>query len=72
MQRYRRAVGWLVVALSFGMAFYALAEMSGWEWDVSDNLFTAVGVGAALVIILLLAKGRASAGRKRVLSDPPT
>lgn len=58
VRRYRRAVGWLVVALSFGTAGYALAEMAGLEVALSDAAFTATGVGAAAAIILLLIAGR--------------
>ena len=54
VRRYRRAVGWLVVALSFGTAGYALAEMAGVKVALSDEAFTAVGVGAAGAIVLLL------------------
>lgn len=64
VRRYRRAVGWLVVCLSFGMAGYALAEMIGWSLDLSDDLFTGLGVSAAAIIILLLARGR-WVGRRR-------
>ena len=58
VRRYRRAVGWLVVALSFGTAGYALAEMAGLNVALSDGAFTAVRVGAAGAIVLLLAAGR--------------
>ena len=58
MRRYRRTVGWLVVALSFGTAAYALAEMAGLEVVLSDTAFSSVGVVAAIAIVLLLAAGR--------------
>jgi high-affinity nickel-transport protein len=58
VRHYRRAVGWLVVTLSFGTAGYALAEMAGLDVALSDGAFTAVGVGAAGAIVLLLAAGR--------------
>jgi high-affinity nickel-transport protein len=58
MRRYRRAVGWLVVALSFGTAGYALAELAGLDVALSDGAFTAVGVASAGVIILLLLASR--------------
>lgn len=54
VQRYRRAVGWLVVTLSFGTAALALADMAGVHAVLSDTTFTAMGVGAASAIILLL------------------
>lgn len=58
VRRYRRAVGWLVVTLSFGTAGYALAEMTGLDVALSDGAFTAIGVGAAGAIALLLARAR--------------
>lgn len=58
MLRYRRAVGWLVVALSFGTASYALAELAGLDVALSDASFTAIGVAAATTIILLLLASR--------------
>lgn len=58
MRRYRRAVGWLVVALSFGTAGYALVEMTGARVTLSDNASTAIGLGAAGTIVILLAAGR--------------
>lgn len=58
IRRYRRAVGWLVVSLSFGVAGYALVEMAGWNIGLSDGLFTGLGMGSAAIIILLLAGGR--------------
>lgn len=58
MQRYRRAVGWLVVTLSFGTAGYALAELAGLDVALPDGAFTAIGVAAAATIVLLLLAGR--------------
>ncbi|KQN91152.1 nickel permease [Sphingomonas sp. Leaf231] len=58
IRRYRRAVGWVVVTLSFGTAGYALAEMAGLDAVVSDAGFTAIGVGTAAAIVCLLATGR--------------
>lgn len=62
MRRYRRAVGWLVVALSFGTAGYALAELAGLDVALSDGAFTAVGVASAGTIILLLLASRWRSG----------
>lgn len=47
VRRYRRAVGWLVVALSFGMAAYASAELAGIKVALPDDAFTALGMGTA-------------------------
>ncbi|AJP70685.1 HoxN/HupN/NixA family nickel/cobalt transporter [Sphingomonas hengshuiensis] len=58
VRRYRRAVGWLVVALSFGTAGYALAELSGLDVALSDGAFTAIGIGSAAAIVLLLVASR--------------
>ncbi len=58
VRRYRRGVGWVVVGLSFGMAGYALAEAAGVNIGLSNRLFTALGAGAASLIILLLALSR--------------
>lgn len=58
VHRYRRAVGWLVVALSFGTAGYALAEVAGMDGTLSDTAFTAIGVGGAAGIVIFLAAGR--------------
>jgi high-affinity nickel-transport protein len=56
--RYRRAIGWLVVALSFGTAAYGIATMAGPGIGLSDTALTAIGIGAAAGIALLLAIGR--------------
>lgn len=58
VRRYRRAVGWSVVCLSFGMAGYTLAEAAGLSGGLSDGLLAGLGAGAAVLIILLLARGR--------------
>ena len=58
VRRYRRGVGWVVVGLSFGMAGYGLAETSGLDIGLSDRLFTALGIVAAGVIIILLVLSR--------------
>lgn len=58
---YRRAVGWLIVALSFGMAGYSLLTKARETLALSDAAFTAVGVGMALSVVTLLLLGRAGA-----------
>lgn len=65
-QRYRRAVGWVVVALSFGTAGYALAELAGMDVVLSDGAFTAIGIAAATTIIflLLVSRWRAHASKR--------
>ncbi|PVX28063.1 nickel permease [Sphingomonas pokkalii] len=62
VRRYRRAVGWLVVALSFGTAGYAMAALAGLEIPLSDAACTAIGGASAATIILLLLASRCRAG----------
>lgn len=54
--RYRRAVGWLIVGLSYGMALFAGLEAIGFAFELDDWTFTAIGVGAALLVALLLSR----------------
>ncbi len=59
VRRYRRGVGWLIVAMSFGMALYALAgKLIADEGSVSDDLFMGMGVSMALAVVALLLWGR--------------
>lgn len=62
VRRYRRAVGWVIVMLSYGMAAFALFEASGVDPAVSDAEFTLIGVSSAMLVMLLLARAR-SLGR---------
>lgn len=57
VMRYRRAVGWLIVGLSYGMALFAASEAAGFALDLDDRTFTAIGVGAATIVAVLLARG---------------
>lgn len=58
--RYRRGIGWLIVALSFGAAAYALAGLLIGA-ELQDDLFTLLGAGmAAAVAVALLFAARAS------------
>jgi high-affinity nickel-transport protein len=63
VRRYRRAVGWLVVTLSFGSAALAMAEMLGRPLVLSETALTALGAGTALAIVTLLATARINAIR---------
>lgn len=54
--RYRRAVGWLIVGLSYGMALFAGLEAAGVALDFDDRTFTTIGIGAALIVASLLAR----------------
>jgi nickel/cobalt transporter (NiCoT) family protein len=58
--RYRRAVGWLIVALSLGMAGYGLVTKLRLAADASELAFSAVGVAMALGVIGLLGLARRS------------
>ncbi len=49
--RYRRGIGWIIVALSFGMATYALSTKLGWMPELSAARFTLMGVTMATVVI---------------------
>lgn len=56
---YRRGVGWLIVALSFGMATYALAgRLFSGASDLPEGLFTGLGLAMALAVVGMLAWGR--------------
>ncbi|WP_254606387.1 nickel permease [Sphingomonas bacterium] len=54
VRRYRRAVGWLIVALSYGMAALAVLESSGVGLGIDDASFTVIGVASALTVTALL------------------
>ena len=55
---YRRGIGWLIVALSFGMAGYALAETLGATGAMADSSFMALGLGMMALVTGALAVGR--------------
>lgn len=54
VRRYRRGVGWVIVALSFGMAAYALLMKVTAASDPPDMLITALGAGMSLIVVLVL------------------
>ena len=58
VRRYRRGVGWTIVALSFGMAAYALATMLAPWTELSEIAFTLLGVAMATMVVVLLALAR--------------
>jgi high-affinity nickel-transport protein len=51
--RYRRGVGWLIVALSFGTAAYGLVGMLVGA-ELHDDMFTFLGIGMAVVVTAAL------------------
>ena len=55
VRRYRRGVGWLIVALSFGMAAYAPAGLVDADAGLPDDAFNAVGLAMALIVVGALA-----------------
>jgi high-affinity nickel-transport protein len=58
VRRYRRGVGWIIVALSFAMAGYALAGKLTGAQDLPDTVMSGVGMAMALAVIAFLAVGR--------------
>jgi len=54
VQAYRCGVGWVIVALSLGMAAYAATTMAAPQLALPDTLFTLLGILAALLVVLLL------------------
>jgi len=58
VRRYRRGVGWLIVAMSFGMAAYSLAGLVDVGAELPDDLFTALGAVMALMVMAGLAVSR--------------
>jgi len=53
VQLYRRGVGWVVVTLSFGMAGDALLTLSLPRFELPDTSFTLLGLGCALLVIVV-------------------
>ena len=60
MGRYRRIVGWAIVAMSFGMALYAALAFFMPDFEVADTLFTLVGalMFGAMAVLVLIRRGR--------------
>ncbi len=58
LARWRRAATWVIVALSFGTAGLALLEKFGFALSAPDSVFTAIGLLAALAVVVLLARER--------------
>jgi high-affinity nickel-transport protein len=58
VQAYRRGVGRLIVALSLGMAGFALARKLMGVQDLPDMLLTALGLTMALAMVAVLLGGR--------------
>ena len=52
-QRYRRALGWLVVVLAFVVVAWTLLDRAGLELPAADNLRTALGAAVILCSVLL-------------------
>ena len=65
-QRYRRQLGWLIVALSYGVAAYNIAKalVPAIELDKTDYSL----IGAALVAVVVLVWANELRGRSRVVN----
>ncbi len=61
--RYRRGVGWVIVALSFGMAGYALLTKMEVMPELPDMLFSSLGAGMGLVVVAALLVRRSARDR---------
>ena len=64
VMRYRRAVGWLIVLLSYGMALVALLETMGVALALDGWSMTVTGLAAASAVVVLLARARWLAGAR--------
>lgn len=53
MGRYRRIVGWAIVAMSFGMATYAAVAFVTPDFEAGDAVFTLVGAAMFAVMVVL-------------------
>jgi len=51
--RYRRAVGWFVVVLSFGVALHGLGTRLDWFEHLDEELAAWIGAGSLAVVALL-------------------
>ena len=58
VQAYRRGVGWLIVALSLGMAGFGLAKKLMGAQELPDMLLTTLGLTMALTVVAVLLAGR--------------
>lgn len=65
LTRWRRAATWVIVVLSFGTAGLALLEKLGFALSVPDSGFTAIGLLAALAVVVLLARERYRSQQRR-------
>jgi high-affinity nickel-transport protein len=62
VQRYRRGVGWTIVAMSFGMAGYAALGMIQPDFGMNDAAYTMLGIAMGLtVVVLAWGRGRSPA-----------
>ncbi|KPF91586.1 nickel permease [Novosphingobium sp. AAP83] len=64
VRRYRRGVGWLIVALSYAMAIYCAIGLFTEELSFGDAAYTALGIGAALAVAFSAMSG----WRRRILA----
>ncbi len=52
-RKYRRGVGWVVVALSFGMAGYALVTKAAPRYELEAATFSLLGIGCMLLVVVI-------------------
>lgn len=60
LARYRRAVGWLIVILSFGMAAYTAVSLIDPAVTMADATATALGIAMVVAVALVAWNGRRS------------
>jgi len=63
--RYRRAVGWFVVVLSFGAALYGTGEKFGWFDALDETAATWIGLGSIAFLVVAYAWWRRRGPRRR-------
>lgn len=63
VQRYRRAVGWMIVGLSYSMALFAALTASGADLAIGDMTFKMIGISTAGAVILALVLARLTGER---------
>lgn len=69
--RVRRALGWLIVALSYGVAAYNIAKALAPAVELDDLAFSLTGGAMITLMALLWAGMRIAHGRRLIASGPP-
>lgn len=72
-RRVRRALGWLIVAISFSVAAYNIGKASAPELELDDTAFSLTGAALVLVMVAVWAwTARRTKGARRDLDDRRT